>query len=88
MWLSYLHSTVEMQPFSPNFPLAESIAKEFCWLFLCNFKEKSINHFLWHSLSELFQNHAHIRMSALGLGIRGHWDISPSVQGLLLLEAC
>ena len=60
MWLSYLHSTVEMQLFSPNFSLAESITEEFCWLFLCNFKEKSINHFLWHSLSELFQNHAHI----------------------------
>ena len=69
-----------------NFPLAESITEEFCWLFLCNFKEKSINHFLWHSLSELFQNHAHIRMSALGLGIMGHWDISPSVQELLLAE--
>ena len=40
--------------FFSNFPLAESITKEFCWLFLCNFKEKSINHFLWHSLSELF----------------------------------
>ena len=41
MWLSYLHSTVEMQPYT---------------------------------------------MSALGLGIRGHWDISPSVQELLLAE--
>ena len=40
--------------FFSNFPLAESITKEFCWLFLWNFKEKSINHFLWHSLSELF----------------------------------
>ena len=45
MWLLYLHSTVEIQPFSPVFPLAESIAKVFCRLSLWRFKEKSINHF-------------------------------------------
>ena len=39
----------KLQPFSPVFPLAESSAKAFCRLFLWNFKEKSINRFLWHS---------------------------------------
>ena len=51
MWLFHLYSTVKIQPFSPVFPLAESSAKAFCRLFLWNFKEKSINRFLWHSLS-------------------------------------
>ena len=46
MWLFHLHSTVKRQPFSPDFPLAESIAKAFFRLFLWNFKEKSINPFL------------------------------------------
>ncbi len=50
IWLLHLHNTVKMQPFSPDFPLVESIAKAFCRLFLYNFKEKSINHFLGHSL--------------------------------------
>ena len=45
-WLFHLHSTVKIRPF---YPLAESTAKAFCWLFLWSFKEKSINHFLWHS---------------------------------------
>ena len=35
--------------FSPVFFLAEYRAKVFCRLFLWNFKEKNINHFLWHS---------------------------------------
>ena len=35
--------------FFPVFPLAESLAKAFCWLFLWNFKGKSTNHFLRHS---------------------------------------
>ena len=51
MWLLHLHNTMKMQPFSPTFPLAESIAKAFCRLLLWNFKEKSINHFLGYSLS-------------------------------------
>ena len=42
----------ENAAFSPAFPLAESIAKAFYWLSLWNFKEKSINHFLGHSLQE------------------------------------
>ena len=46
MWLFHLHSTVKIQPFSPVFPLAESLAKAFCRLFLWNFKGKSIRHFL------------------------------------------
>ena len=46
MQLFHLHSMVKIQPFSPVFPLAESTAKVFCRLFLWNFKEKSINHFL------------------------------------------
>ena len=33
--------------FFPVFPLAESMAEAFFWLFLWIFKEKSINHFLW-----------------------------------------
>ena len=44
------HSTVDIQPFSPVFPLADFMAEAFCWLFPWNFKEKSINHFPWHSL--------------------------------------
>ena len=50
MWLFHLRSAVKMQPFSPAFPLVESIAKAFCWLFLWDSKEKSINPFLWYSL--------------------------------------
>ena len=53
VWLFHLHSTVKRQPFSPVFPLAESITEAFFWLFLWNFKEKSINHFLGHSLWNL-----------------------------------
>ena len=49
MWLLHLHNTVKIQTLSPAFPLAESIAKAFCWLLFRNFKEKSINHFLGHS---------------------------------------
>ena len=37
---------VKIQPFSPVFPLAESIVKAFCWLTLWDFKGKSINRFL------------------------------------------
>ncbi|WP_302551725.1 hypothetical protein [uncultured Bilophila sp.] len=32
---------MKRQPFSPVFPLAESIAEAFFWLFLWNFKEKA-----------------------------------------------
>ena len=46
----HLHSTVNIQPFSPAFPLVEFMAEAFCRLSLWNFKEKSINHFLEHSL--------------------------------------
>ena len=49
IWLLYLHNTMKMQTFSPVFPLAKPMAKAFCWLFLWNFKKKSINHFLGHS---------------------------------------
>ena len=49
MWLFHLHSMLKVQLFYPFFPLTESIAKTFCWLSFWNFKEKSINHFLWHS---------------------------------------
>ena len=51
IWLLHLYNTVKIQTFSQDFPLAESIAKAFCRLSLWNFKEKSINHFLGHSLS-------------------------------------
>ena len=50
IWLLHLYNTVKMQSFSPSFPLTEFIAKAFCRLFLWNFKEKSINHFLGHNL--------------------------------------
>ena len=50
MWLFHPHSAVKMQPFYPIFPVAESTANVFCWLFLWSCKEKSINHFLWYSL--------------------------------------
>ncbi|WP_302554443.1 hypothetical protein, partial [uncultured Bilophila sp.] len=49
VWLFHLHNMVKMQPFYPVSPLSESIAEAFCWLFLWGFKEKSIDHFLWHS---------------------------------------
>ena len=39
----------ENTAFSPVFPLAGFMAEAFCWLFPCYFKEKGINHFLWHS---------------------------------------
>ncbi len=42
----YLHGTVNIQPFSPAFPLVEFMAEAFYWLFPCSFKEKGINHFL------------------------------------------
>ena len=42
----HLHSTVNIQPFSPAFPLVEFMAEAFYWLFPCSFKEKGINHFL------------------------------------------
>ena len=41
---SPLHT--ENTAFYPVFPLTESMTKAFCWLFLWNFKEKSINRFL------------------------------------------
>ena len=41
MWLVHLHSTVNIQPFSPVFPLAGSTAKAFCRLSLWSFKEKA-----------------------------------------------
>ena len=46
MWLFHLHSTVNIQPFSPAFPLAEFVAEAFCCSFPWNFKEKGINRFL------------------------------------------
>ena len=49
MWLFHIHNILKIQPFYPVFPLTESIAKTFCWLSFWNFKEKSINQFLWHS---------------------------------------
>ncbi len=49
MWLLHLHNTVEMQTFYQDFPF-DGIHKAFCRLFLWDFKEKSINHFLGHSL--------------------------------------
>ena len=50
MCLLHPHSTMDIQPFSPVFPLADFMAEVFCWLFHWNFKEKGINHFPWHSL--------------------------------------
>ena len=51
IWLLHLYNIVKIQTFSQSFPLTEFIAKAFCRLFLWNFKEKSINRFLWHSPS-------------------------------------
>ena len=50
MWLVHLHGTVNIQPFSPFFPLAESTVNAFCWLSLWCFKEKNTSRFLWHGL--------------------------------------
>ena len=41
MWLFHLHSTVKNTAFFPVFPLAEFMAKVFCWRFLWSFKEKT-----------------------------------------------
>ena len=42
---------IKHQPFSMTQPflLAESTVRALCWLFLWNFREKSINYFLGHS---------------------------------------
>ena len=113
------------------FPLAESMAKAFCRLFLWNFKERLChkhvvvlspqhggnaaffskfplggihNRGILLVISLQLQGKKHqpfpmaqpfrtvskpcpYTMSALGLGIMGHWGISPSVQELLLAEA-
>ncbi len=45
MWLFYVYSTVKIRLLYLVFPLAESIAKAFCWLFLWNFKEKASTSF-------------------------------------------
>ena len=45
MWLFYVYSTVKIRLLYLIFPLAESIAKAFCWLFLWNFKEKASTSF-------------------------------------------
>ena len=73
MWLFHLHSTVKIQPFS-GFPLAGLTAKAFCRLSLWSFKEKSINHFLWHRLLK-FQRIA-IYFS-LGVLQRKNWGKKP-----------
>ena len=39
MWLFYLYSTVKIRLLYLVFPLAESMARAFCWLFLWNFKQ-------------------------------------------------
>ncbi|WP_302552562.1 hypothetical protein [uncultured Bilophila sp.] len=41
MRLFHLHSVVKIQPFSPAFPLAESMTKAFFRLFIWNFKKKA-----------------------------------------------
>ena len=46
MWLFHFHSTVNIRPFSPVFPLAGFMDEAFCWLFPWNFKKESANHFL------------------------------------------
>ena len=53
MWLFHLHSAVKNIAFFPVFPLAGSTAKAFFRLSLWSFMEKSINHFLEHSLKKL-----------------------------------
>ena len=55
IWLFYLHNALKIQPFSPVFPLAGSTAEAFFRLSLWSFKEKSINHFLWHSLKKQYR---------------------------------
>ena len=52
MWLFHLHSAVKIRPFYPVFPLAGATDKAFFRLSLWNFREKSINHFLQHSLPQ------------------------------------
>jgi len=46
----------ESQPFSPVFPLAESTAQAFSWLFLWNFKERFC-HGMW-----LFHLHSTLKI--------------------------
>ena len=46
---TYYKEPTENIYFSPIIPLMGSMIGAFYWLFLWNFKEKSINHFLWCS---------------------------------------
>ena len=55
-WLFCFSNILKLYAFS-NFPLVGSVIGRFYWLFPWNFKEKSINRFLWHSLS--FQGCTH-----------------------------
>ena len=64
---------------SPVFPLAESIAKAFGWLFLWNFKEKSISRFLWHSLREKVTRSW--ALENYGVAVCGAWAVIPCFQG-------
>lgn len=41
LWLFYLHSMVKIQPFSPSFLLAGSMAETFYWLLLLSFEKAS-----------------------------------------------
>ena len=60
MRLFYLHGMVKMQPFSQAVPLADSTVGAFYWLFLWDFKEKGINHFLWHSREQELNGNAKV----------------------------
>ena len=51
MWLFYLYGVVNIELFS-SFSLGEFRAEGLYWLFLWNFKEESISHFLWHAQKE------------------------------------
>ena len=48
---AYLYRVVYIELFS-SFSLGEFRAEAFYWLFLWNFKEESISHFLWHAQKE------------------------------------
>ena len=64
MWLFHLHSAVKIQPFS-GFPLGGITAKVFYRLSLWGFKEKSINHFLWHRLLKFQRIAIYLSLGAL-----------------------
>ena len=65
MWLFYLYGTVKIRLFYLVFPLAESMAKAFCWLFLWNFKEKAST--IFYDTAKEKRVYPHLRVNPCNL---------------------